>query len=68
MGKVLKFRGTVSTNRVRSECTFEFEIDEGDLSKDPSRREQEIDRIALDELWNSGQLSWGYEQIEEEES
>ena len=64
---ILKFKGTVSTNKVGSECDFEFEVDEEDLPEDSGKREKMIHEIAQEALWESGQIDWTYEQVESEE-
>ena len=61
---ILKFKGTVSTNKVGSECEFEFEINEEDLPEDPGERERMIDKIALEELWEYGRIDWGFEEVD----
>lgn len=61
---IRKYRGEVSTNKVGSECSFEFEIDDEDLPEDPGKRARAIDKIALEALWDSGQLEWGYEEVD----
>lgn len=62
---IRKYVGRVSTNRVGSECEFEFEIDDEDLPEDPIKRQREIDKIALEELWESDILEWGYNEVKE---
>lgn len=64
---ILKFEGSVSTNKVGSECKFTFEIDEEDLPENTNEREHTLNEIALEALWESGQIDWGYEQIGTEE-
>lgn len=64
---ILKFKGTVSTDKVGSECEFEFEVDEDDLPEDAEERKATIHEIGLEALWESGVLDWGYEQVEGEE-
>lgn len=59
---ILKFVGTVSTNRVGSACRFNFEVDEEDLPDDPDKRRVKLDDIAQEAIWESGMVSWDYEQ------
>ena len=61
---IRKYKGYVRTNKVGSECEFEFEIDDEELPEDPQEREQEINEIALDALWGSGKIDWSYEEVE----
>jgi hypothetical protein len=65
---IRKYRGVVSTNRVGSECDFEFEIDDEDLPEDPGKRERMINEIALEALWGSGQIDWDYEEVDSDNS
>lgn len=64
--KVLKFIGTVRTNRAGSACTFEFEVDEARLPRDADGREAAINKAGLAALWESGQVEWAYEPAGEE--
>ena len=63
---MLKFRGVVKTNKVGSECSFEFEVDEEGLPDGPPERSKALNDAALEALWESGQVEWDYEQIDEE--
>ena len=67
MGKILKFEGRVGTNKVGSDCTFTFEIDEEDLPNTPARRTEYIDKVAQEAMWESGTIDWSFEQVGEEE-
>ena len=60
--KLLKFTGTVSTQKCGSECAFTFEVYEQDLPTDKNEREDYLNKIALEALWESGQVDWSYEQ------
>lgn len=68
MSKILKFTGTVGTIKVGSGVKFSFEIYEEDLPTNPDEREEAIDEIALEALWESGVVDWSYEQVGEEEA
>ena len=62
----LRYRGTVRTARVGSQCTFEFTIEEDDLPEREVERNVAIEKIAQEALWESGVFEWGYEQIAKE--
>lgn len=65
---ILKFRGTVGTNKVGSDCEFEFEVDEEDLPKNTDERKRALNEIGLEALWESGMIEWNFEQVGTEES
>lgn len=66
---IRKYEGKVSTNKIGSECEFEFEIDDDDLPEDnPGKRERMINAIALEALWDSGIIDWGYEEVASKDS
>jgi hypothetical protein len=61
---IKRYRGTVSTNKVGSECHFEFEIDEDSLPDDLGERREVIEKEAQAAMWESGQVSWDFEEAE----
>lgn len=65
---IRKYEGKVHTSKIGSTCEFGFEIDDDDLPEDPGKREREINKIALEALWESGVLEWGYEEVASEDS
>lgn len=56
----LTFTGTVRTNKVGSEAHFQFEVEEEDLPDDPQKREEVLDQLGLEALWESGMVHWSY--------
>lgn len=62
---IRKFIGTVSTNKVGSDCEFMFEVDEASLPKGKQAREDYLDNEALQAMWESGQVEWSYRPAEE---
>lgn len=52
-----KYRGRVSTNRVGSTVTFEFEVDD-------KATEEQINEIALECMWEC--IEMNYEEVESE--
>jgi hypothetical protein len=48
-----KFKGVIRTNKIGSDCNFEFEVDE-------NATEEEIDEIAKEVAFES--IDWYYEQ------
>jgi len=67
MGKMWRVVGRVGTNKVGSECDFEFEVDEEDLPLDPEKRKEVIEDMAREAMWDSGKVDWNYEQVGEED-
>jgi hypothetical protein len=63
---ILKFKSTVRTDKIGSECKFTFKIDEEDLPEDPGDRDDVIHELAKEALWDSGTIYWSYEQVEDE--
>lgn len=61
---LMKFVGKVSTNKVGSECDFEFTVDEDDLPTDPDKRARAIEEMAQEALWGSGSFDWSYAQVD----
>jgi hypothetical protein len=57
-----KYIGVVRTNKVGSECEFEFEIDDKNLPTDPTARKEAIENIARDALYESGMFEWSYNE------
>ena len=53
-----KYKGRVSTNRVGSEVTFEFEIED-------NATEKQIEEIALECMWDCIEMT--YEEVESED-
>jgi hypothetical protein len=62
---ILKFIGTVSTNKVGSDCEFTFEVYEASLPKGKQARQDYLDAEALNAMWESGQVEWSYRPAEE---
>jgi hypothetical protein len=60
---IRKYRGEVSTRKVGSKSTFEFEIDDEDLPEDPQEHEDAINDRALEALWESGVIDWSFGEV-----
>lgn len=57
-----KYIGTVSTNKVGSECDFEFEVDDEELPAEKNARADALEKIASEALWGSGMIDWSFEE------
>lgn len=61
---MLKFEGRIGTNKVGSDCEFEFEVNEEDLPKNKEKRREYIEEMAKDAAFQF--IDWSYAQVGEE--
>jgi hypothetical protein len=62
---ILIYTGRVGTNKVGSDCEFEFEIDTELCPTSEPERTDYIDKGAQEAMWESGIIDWSYQQVEE---
>lgn len=61
---ILRFVGRIGTDRVGSDCEFEFEVDEAELPRGKQARQEAIEEMAREAAFQL--VEWSYEQVENE--